>query len=163
MRASEGLLKAAIGACCDEMLTQYFIEHLIEEEGHLELLDRDLKTLKVERILDFPAAAQLAGAQYYYIEHDHPAMLLGYMLAMESGTPSLEQVAELESRFGPLECVRHHAKHDIGHAAELERQIARLEEPLKTRVEKNAVWTRFDLQTRILPMVQAASNHFARH
>ena len=129
MTASEGLLREAIYHSKGE-LSSYFAKHLVEEIGHLEMLESELKGLGVTTILPFRAAAQVAGAQYYYIKHEHPAILLGYMRALESMAPTAPQLAELEAEHGALNCTRHHALHDPGHVADLEIQIDKLDAPL---------------------------------
>lgn len=164
MRASEGMLKAAIGACEPGELRSYFKRHLAEETGHVQLLEADLDRLGVTTILEFPEAAQLAGAQYYYIEHEHPALLLGYMAALESNALNVEQVDALEALHGPLTCSRHHALHDGGHTAELREQIEKLPPALKERAIQNEQWTQQDYRTRVAPKIVAASTYFlTRH
>jgi hypothetical protein len=160
MTASEGLLQAAIRKGEVDELGLYFTRHLAEERGHLAMLEADLERLGVKRILKFPLAAQLAGAQYYYIEHDHPAMLLGYMAALESNPPTLEQIDALESEHGPLPCTRHHALHDPEHSRELRAQIERLEPELKARALANEIWTLAEMRERVIPTIQLAANHF---
>jgi hypothetical protein len=162
MTASEKLLEAAIRKGELDDLGLYFTQHLAEERGHLQMLEADLERLGVKRILKFPAAAQLAGAQYYYIEHEHPALLLGYMAALERNGLTEAQVDELEREYGPLSCLRHHAIHDVGHAKELRVQIDTLAELLRTRVRENEAWTVHDYRTRIVPMIQLAAHHFNR-
>lgn len=163
MTASEGLLQAAIRKCEVDDLGLYFTRHLAEENGHLAMLEADLQALGVNTILKFPAAAQLAGAQYYYIEHDHPALLLGYMAALEGNAPSLAQVTALEAEHGPLKCTRHHALHDVEHTRELHEEIDRLPESLRARVIENLQWTMSDFNSRCIPMIAAASHYFLRH
>lgn len=157
------MLKAAIRASEPGELRSYFERHLVEETGHLQMLENDLHRLGVETILEFPEAAQLAGAQYYYIEHEHPALLLGYMAALESNGLNAEQVDALEALHGPLTCSRHHATHDVDHAEELREQIEKLPEALRTRALQNEQWTRQDYQMRVGPRIFAASQYFLRH
>lgn len=163
MTASEGLLEAAIRRCNIDDLGLYYTRHLAEERGHLAMLEEDLQALGVNTILKFPAAAQLAGAQYYYIEHEHPALLLGYMAALEGNAPSLAQVVALEAEHGPLKCTRHHALHDVDHTRELREEIERLDGTLKARVLDNLEWTVSDFNSRVIPMIAAASHYFLRH
>lgn len=163
MTASEGLLQAAIRRGKPDELGSYFTRHLDEEAGHLAMLETDLQRLGVQTILKFPAAAQLAGAQYYYIEHEHPAMLLGYMAALECTPPSIEAVNALEAEHGPLICTRHHALHDVAHSLDLREQIDRLEPDLKQRVLDNEAWTLHDIRMRVIPMITKAANYFSRH
>lgn len=161
--ASEGLLRAAMEKPFSDDSYLYFSQHLIEETGHLAMLEMDLVLLGVRRILKFPAAAQFAGAQYYYIEHEHPAMLFGYMAALECSPLTIEQVDALEAEHGPLACARHHAVHDVAHGAEINRQIEMLPADLRDRVRMNESFVLHDLRTRIVPMIEQAANHFLRH
>jgi hypothetical protein len=160
MRASEGLLQAAIRKGEVDELGLYFAQHLAQETGHLQMLEQDLERLGVKEILQFPEAAQFAGAQYYYIEHEHPALLLGYMAALECHPSTLEQVDQLEAEHGPLICTRHHATHDPEHAAQLREQIAKLPDDLRSRVDDNEKFTMRDFNQRILPMIYQASKYF---
>lgn len=162
MMASEGMLKAAIRKSRGESRA-YFAEHLEEESGHVDMLKADLSRLGCTTILKFPVAAQIAGAQYYYIEHEHPSMLLGYMAALECNSLPIERVTQLENIFGPLTCARHHASHDPHHGAELRRRIDDLPQPLKVRALENEQWTLHDWAIRALPMIEAASHHLLRH
>lgn len=160
MTASEGLLEAAIRKGDIDDLGLYFTHHLAEERGHVQMLEADLDRLGVRCILKFPAAAQIAGAQYYYIEHEHPAMLLGYMAALEKNGLTIAQVNALEAAYGPLTCSRHHAVHDISHTRELHDQIDLLDEPLRSRVRENEAWTVADYRSRIAGMIFAAAERF---
>lgn len=127
MVASAPLLEFAISKLGDNYLREYYSKHLTEEVGHDEMLRNDLLLMGVQ---DFPrsmSAARLAGSQYYLIAHHHPAMLLGYMQALESRPPKLSLVQELELHHKcTLQALRHHAIHDPHHAAELEIQIVGL-------------------------------------
>jgi hypothetical protein len=160
--ASENLLANAI-AHSNGYLKIYFGEHLREETGHLAMVEQDLANLGVENILHFPAAAQLAGAQYYYITHENPALLLGYMAALECNSIPLSTVNELEATYGPLLSIRHHAEHDINHGRDVREQIERLDAKLQERVRENECWVLHDIASRITPMIIAASEHFLRH
>lgn len=140
--ASAPLLRFAIERA-DGDLRDYYKEHLEEETGHDEMLLDDLKRLGVE---DFPPdhiAAQLAGSQYYFIAHEHPAMLLGYMHALERNSMRVEDVDSLSALHGAeLTALRHHAVHDPGHKEDLERVIAGLDPAMRLRVEWNEVWVK---------------------
>lgn len=161
--ASEGLLRAAIHKGDVDDLGLYFTRHLAEETGHLTMVEQDLKSLGVTKILHFPVAAQLAGAQYYYIAHDDPALLLGYMAALEGNPVPLAMVDELEATYGPLVSIRHHAEHDPEHGRDLRNQIARLVPGLERRVLENEAWTLHEIRSRVIPSIEAASQHFLRH
>ncbi|WP_244305186.1 iron-containing redox enzyme family protein [Kitasatospora cheerisanensis] len=73
---------------------------------------------------------ELAGAQYYRIEHRHPVALLGYLAVLEGHAPSPALAGVLATRTGlppaAFRTVREHADLDAGHVAELERQLDRL-------------------------------------
>lgn len=160
--ASENLLANAI-AHSNGSLKIYFSEHLQEETGHLSMVEQDLASLGVTKILNFPVAAQLAGAQYYYITHESPALLLGYMAALECNPVPLAMVDELEAAYGPLVSIRHHATHDPEHGRELRDQIARLDPAVERRVLENEAWTLHEIRARAIPSIEAASQHFLRH
>lgn len=119
-------------------LRRYYMQHAIEEAGHVEMLRDDLKALGVQDIDRYHLAAQLAGSQYYLIKHEHPAMLLGYMHALESRAPTIEMVDSLEKACGvKLHCMRYHAQHDPGHTLELELQIDEQPEDIQSLIEWN--------------------------
>lgn len=160
--ASENLLCNAISHSYGH-LKIYFHEHLQEETGHLKMVQDDLLRLGVAEPLHFPIAAELAGAQYYYIIHDDPAMLLGYMAALEGNPIPLTKVSELEAAYGPLISVRHHAEHDIEHGREIRKQMRLLDSTLRQRVLDNEAWILHELKFRATPAIEAASQYFLRN
>lgn len=134
IKRSEGELKA------------YYVRHLEEEIGHDEMLLDDMRALGVETIPHDYAAAQIAGAQYYFIAHFHPALLLGYMMVLESRPFSLTQIEEVEAAHGStLTALRHHSKHDAQHLAELTAMRANLTPELRVAVDWNAQCVRESL------------------
>ena len=135
--ASEPLLQAA-AVKAEGQLKDFYLLHLEEERGHDEMLRNDLERLGVTDIPHSHTAAQIAGSQYYLIVHDDPALLLGYMHALESDSMKPDDVDRLESENGTaLTALRHHAIHDPGHREELERMIMRLDDALVRRVAWN--------------------------
>lgn len=137
MVASAPLLEFAIPKATGEV-RRYYIEHLLEEQGHDDMLLDDLHRLGVEDVPYSHAAASIAGAQYYLIAHDHPALLLGYMHALERESMPVETVDQLSARHGTaLTALRHHSLHDPHHKGDLERVIATLPEGLQMRVRWN--------------------------
>lgn len=145
MVASVPLLQFAIPKAQGSLL-EYYKRHLEEESGHDEMLKRDLANLGVVEVPHFYDAAQLAGAQYYLIAHEHPAMLLGYMHALESGTMRVELVDQLSRDHGAeLTALRHHAIHDPGHKVDLEEMISSLGEELRSRV----LWNEENVKRRL--------------
>lgn len=147
MLASEALLsRAIIGAETNELM-QYYIKHRNEEEGHDEILLDDLNRLGIDEPATFHYAAQFAGSQYYLIEHDHTAMLLGYMRAMESDSLPLEEIDKLEAHHGTaLTCLRHHALHDPDHKRDLDAMIDLLDPQLKDRV----IWNEQNIRRMLM-------------
>lgn len=120
-------------------LHEYFERHLEEETGHDEILAEDLQKLGVTNIPPCHTAASIAGSQYYFIRHEHPAMLLGYMLVLESNPLPLVAVEELERVHGVwLDSLRHHSLHDAAHAEEIRKMIAKAPVDLQTRINRNA-------------------------
>jgi hypothetical protein len=73
-----------------------------------------------------PAAevAALAGSAYYWVEHHHPAVLLGYIAALESNAPAPWLAARLAADTGlpsgAFRTLREHADLDGGHTLALE-------------------------------------------
>ena len=135
--ASTPLLAFAIPRAKGE-LREYYKQHLAEELGHDEMMRDDLRRLGVAEIPHFHRAAQLAGSQYYLIAHEHPALLLGYMHALEKNLPPVEFVDELSNFHGTeLTALRHHAVHDIQHKADLESLIAQQPDWLQKRIAWN--------------------------
>lgn len=150
MLASHGLTEMAAFAIdtsadpFDRELRAYLLEHAIEEEGHAQWLRNDLEEsgAVVPSDADWLAAA-VAGAQYYAIEHLHPAALLGYMLFLE-GEPLLpEMIEKLEQTHGRtlLRTVRYHAEHDPAHRDELLRMLDRAPEAHHDLIRHSAFGT----------------------
>lgn len=138
MVASAPLLEFAIKHCPDNYLKEFYAKHLAEEQGHDEMLAKDLVGMGIDRIPCSMSAARLAGSQYYLIAHHHPAMLLGYMQALESESLPVSLIEELEATHGcELACLRHHAIHDPHHIAELDIQVVGLPEVLLKDVISN--------------------------
>jgi len=95
-RASVPLMEAAQARCqalssSDAVaagLIPYLAYHIEEELNHDVWLLDDLEELGVARdlVLARPpslTAARLVGAEYYWIYHDHPIALTGYIAALE--------------------------------------------------------------------------------
>lgn len=134
MVASAPLLSLAIPES-EGKLKEYYIKHLEEEVGHELMLEDDLRRLGVEQIPYSHDAAKIAGAQYYFIVHDDPALLLGYMKALEQNPVTPEQVDELSKLCGTeLTCMKHHAIHDREHKQDLQDMIDGLDPCLRLRV-----------------------------
>lgn len=145
--ASERLLERAIEKS-DGELREYFNKHYEEELGHAEMLAADLARLGVNSIPRFHLAELMAGAQYYLIEHEHPAALLGYMAALECSPMPLSAVDELERVHGPLNALRLHAERDPIHGPEIRQQLERLAPALRNLASIN--------EQRVMDQLRAA-------
>lgn len=118
-------------------LREYYERHLVEERGHDLMLLDDLKRLDVEPPPSH-FAAQFSGSQYYLIAHEHPALLLGYMRALEANPLPVAEVDSLSEHHGTsLTALRHHAVHDVEHARELNSIIAAQPADMRGWIEWN--------------------------
>lgn len=130
-------------------LADYYAKHIAEETGHDTMMADDLARMGVVTIPHYFEAAMLAGAQYYVIAHDDPALLLGYMNVMEKNAPKVADVEQWQRAYGVrLDCLMHHAKVDPWHAEDLAREIAALDDEMRQRVQWN--------EANVLRMYQAA-------
>lgn len=135
--ASEALLDFALDFS-DAELRAYYEKHLEEEAGHAEMFLGDLREMAVVDPPKSHLAAELAGSQYYLIAHDHPALLLGYMHALESNVIKPEQLKGLQERHGlRLAALAYHVEHDPQHVRDLVGQIERLPQELQRSVAWN--------------------------
>jgi hypothetical protein len=150
IRASVPLMEAAADSCgrlpggdaSAGPLAEYFGAHITEETGHDQWLREDLAVLGVPEpdALPGPAVreevAAMAGTQYYWVRHGHPACLLGYIAVLEGCPPDKELADRLPALTGlPVSAFRTlawHARLDPGHHRELDRLLAVL--PLSAAV-----------------------------
>ncbi|QMU80487.1 hypothetical protein GXW83_22545 [Streptacidiphilus sp. PB12-B1b] len=140
IRASVPLMLRAAARCAGlgpgdplaEPLRRYFEEHAEEEQGHDDWLLADLAAAGADPAepllrLPPPVVAELAGAQYYWIEHHHPVTLLGYVLVLEGNAPAPWLADRLMACTGlpaaAVRTVRDHAALDSGHLRALERLL----------------------------------------
>lgn len=105
-------------------LTSYLKEHIPEEQGHDGWVLEDLEVLgryavEVRGRVPPPRVAAMVGAQYYWIRHYHPVVLLGYISVLEGYPPSPEELERVRVRSNlPAEAFRtweEHAQLDSGH------------------------------------------------
>lgn len=147
--ASAPLLECGIKHSSGD-LRAYYQRHLAEETGHDEMVRDDLYRLGVKEIPRYHAASAIAGSQYYFIAHEDPAMLLGYMSVLESSAPTAEVVDELEAEhMTELNALRHHAIHDPEHIQEIRAQIDMQPERMQGLILWNAENTRNFLNTML--------------
>lgn len=146
MVASVPLLEFAIPKAKGR-LKDYYRQHLGEEIGHDVMLLADLRALGVNEVPHYYAAAMGAGAQYYLIAHHHPALLLGYMHALESQPLQIGAIKEIEDAHGcALSALRLHSEHDPKHREELAGLIESQPEDLKKAIAWNEQCARDLLQ-----------------
>lgn len=101
----------------EHALAAYYAAQLTDETGHEEWLREDFAAAGgdpaqwTERV-PAPAAARLAGAQYYWLRHAHPVALIGHIAVLEWHPPRAELAAELARRTGlPSDAFRTIARH----------------------------------------------------
>ncbi|GHJ42815.1 hypothetical protein Cs7R123_01570 [Catellatospora sp. TT07R-123] len=136
VRATAPLLSEALAESVrlgDDLLVRYFTEQLAEEFGHDRWVADDLIAAGAEPELltgrvPAPAAARLAGAQYYWIRHAHPVALLGHIAVLEWLPPRADLAADLVRRTGlPAEAfttLARHAELDAAHGRLLDELLA---------------------------------------
>ena len=161
IRASVPLMEAAVESCrhlppgdaSAGPLTEYFGAHIPEERGHDQWLLEDLAVLGVPEPDALPGTAvrediaAVAGTQYYWVRHGHPACLLGYIAVLEGCPPQPRLVDRLPALTGlPVSAFRTlawHADLDPGHNRELDRlfEVLPLSAAVAAAVARNAAWT----------------------
>jgi hypothetical protein len=150
MRASVPLMESALQrarelAASDPVaagLASYLATHIPEETDHDEWTLDDLEVLGMSREAVLAAippttVAAMVGAQYYWIHHDHPVAILGYIAVLEGNPPSPSHIRFLKTATGFLDdAFRTYQKHgqlDVYHREELARALDAL--PLSPRLE----------------------------
>ncbi|WP_234313733.1 iron-containing redox enzyme family protein [Streptomyces sp. NBRC 109706] len=140
--ASVPLLERAAARCADlddpwaPRLAAYYRRHAEEERDHDVWLLADLAAAGGHRDeAPHRAVVELAGAQYYRVEHEHPVALLGYMAVLEGNAPAPWLPDRLAEATGlppaAFRTLREHAALDDGHLDELLREFDGL--PLTAR------------------------------
>lgn len=149
IEASVPLLRLAAHRCGERAafdplaatLTDYFTRHAAEERDHDAWLLEDIESLGIRRadvIASVPSAtvASLVGSQYYWIQHEHPVALLGYLAVIEQPTdPAYYDEVARRTKL-PKDAFRtliYHARVDSDHEHDLDRCIDAL--PLTSKHE----------------------------
>jgi hypothetical protein len=105
----------AVGA----RLAAYYRHHAREELHHDAWLLEDMQVLGLDveavRTSTAPAdIAELIGAQYYWVAHDHPVSVMGCFAVLEGAPPDPEMLDALAARTGlPPEALRTLRKHGV--------------------------------------------------
>jgi hypothetical protein len=116
-------------------LADYLAEHIEEERDHDEWLLDDLEAIGFERAAILarppsPTVASAVGAQYYWVLHYHPVVLLGWIGLLEGYPPTPRLIDELKDRtgFGPdaFRTLAAHSELDPHHGDELFEALDRL-------------------------------------
>lgn len=159
--ASVPLLVRAAERCAElddppaRRLAAYYAGHAEEERGHDAWLLEDMVAAGTGPAAVPPSAVtELAGAQYYRIEHEHPVALLGYVAVLEGNAPAPWLAGRLiEATLlpeGAFRTLREHAELDGGHLDEIHQVLDTL--PLTARqhtaISVSALHTA-DLLTRL--------------
>ncbi|MFH7600105.1 iron-containing redox enzyme family protein [Streptomyces racemochromogenes] len=161
VRASVPLLERAAERCAERddpasrRLAAYYRRHAEEERDHDTWLLQDLAAAGAgPAAVPHPLAVELAGAQYYRIEHQHPVALLGYIAVLEGNAPGPRLADRLAEVTGlpdaAFRTLREHAALDGGHLDDLYRVLDALAPPpdRQTAVSVSALHTA-NLLTRL--------------
>ncbi|GLX16537.1 MULTISPECIES: iron-containing redox enzyme family protein [Streptomyces] len=161
VRASVPLLERAAERCAElddpaaRTLAAYCTRHAEEEHGHDTWLLEDLAAAGAgPPAVPHPLVVELAGAQYYRIEHEHPIALLGYVAVLEGNAPGPRLADRLAEATGlpdaAFRTLREHAELDGGHLDDLHRVLDALAPTptQQTAVSVSALHTA-DLLTRL--------------
>jgi hypothetical protein len=140
MRASVPLMQCGVQRCYElephdplaKSLASYLSHHTEEEQNHDVWALEDLKNAGFDpqtAVNQVPSqsVAQLVGAQYYWILHHHPVMLLGYIMVLEAFPPTSSRTDAIRDGSGLPEAafrtLRMHGELDPYHSAELDEFI----------------------------------------
>jgi hypothetical protein len=172
VRASVPLLERAAERCAElgdpasRRLAAYFTRHAEEERDHDVWLLDDLAAAGAgPAAVPHPAAVELAGAQYYRIEHEHPVALLGYIAVLEGNAPGprlADRLAEVTALpQGAFRTLRTHAELDGGHLDDLHRILDDLATApsLQTAVSVSALHTAGLLTRLFLSLADDPGGH----
>lgn len=137
VKASVPLLERAAERCAElddapsRRLAAYYTRHAEEERDHDAWLLDDLAALgAAPAAVPPPVVVELAGAQYYRIEHEHPVTLLGYIAVLEGNAPGPRLADRLTEITGlpdaAFRTLREHAELDGGHLDDLHQVLDEL-------------------------------------
>lgn len=139
-----------------------FGAHFGEEKKHELLALHDLKSLgfTLEQFPERPLTRAFYEAQYFKVEHLHPASLLGYILLLEGVAVSRGRwISErVETAFGKgcATFVNVHAADDPDHIEKALEQVQALDEMPRALVEQNLLQST-ELYTAMLASLRAGT------
>ncbi len=100
-------------------LAEYYRHHAREELHHDDWLLEDMAILGIDTdaVRDSAAPADIAeliGAQYYWVAHNHPVSVMGCFAVLEGAPPDPDMLDALAVRTGlPVESLRTLRKHGV--------------------------------------------------
>jgi hypothetical protein len=141
-------------------LSAYLQRHVLEEQHHDEWLLDDMAILGIDADttrthMPSPTVAALVGAQYYWIHHHEPSVILGYIAVLEGNPPTVEGIEAMIQKTGlPRDAFGNYFKHarlDVCHTQDLDRLLdeLRLDDAQRSAICVNASQT-LDLLARSL-------------
>jgi hypothetical protein len=177
VRASVPLLERAVEECarraddrlCRE-LVGYYEQHRLEEWGHDRWLLDDLAVVGLDpddvlRHIPPATVAALVGPQFYWVAHDHPVALMGYLAVLEGAPASAELLDRMEEATGwpraAFSTIERHAALDHGHRDDIDERIDTL--PLSERDEALIGVSLFQTVTAAAEMIQGLCRARDRH
>jgi hypothetical protein len=116
-------------------LPAYLEQHIREEAPHADWVLEDLAAIghgreRVAARLPPAVLARMVGAQYYWVHHVHPVVLLGYIAALEQRVAPLPVVRTLAARSrhpaAAFRTLLEHASEDVAHIEALYDLLDRL-------------------------------------
>jgi heme oxygenase-like protein len=175
VRATAPLLAEAITACVhlgERELAEYFAAQLTDEFGHDRWVEEDWVAAggdpaQLQERVPHPAAARLAGTQYYWIRHAHPIALAGHIAVLEWHPPRPDLVGELMRRTGldaaAFRTIARHAELDAAHGRRLDKLLAHapltgIQQRLLTTSAITTAWGLVELMTELAGPIDV-SNH----
>ncbi|CAB4550293.1 MAG: iron-containing redox enzyme family protein [Actinomycetes bacterium] len=177
VRASVPLLERAVEECArrpDDPLCRalmgYYEHHRLEEWGHDRWLLDDLAVVGLDaddvlRRIPPATVAALVGPQFYWVAHDHPVALMGYLAVLEGAPASAELLDRMEEATGwpraAFSTIERHAALDHGHRDDIDEQIDLL--PLSERDEALIGVSLFQTVTAATEMIQGLCRARDRH
>jgi hypothetical protein len=149
MKSSVPLMQTAYLRCTTDKsnelnmkLGDYLDHHIKEELDHDEWLLDDLEVIGVSRVkilnkVPLQEVSELVGSQYYWINHWHPVVLLGYIAFLEGDPPTRETIESLKINTGfhdsAFRTLVKHSDLDIKHLEDLNHVLDNL--PINPELE----------------------------
>jgi pyrroloquinoline quinone (PQQ) biosynthesis protein C len=140
-----------------------YAKHIGEEQKHEKLCLHDLEALGLElaALPERTSTRMFWEPQYYKVEHENPALLMGYILALEamSAVKGPWVLAQVRAAHGDRAAsfLALHAEEDIDHVAKAYKAIEGLDPVVRTQIAQNIVQST-DAYTRLLAECASAAS-----